>query len=456
MCDDVPNSEGFSDSLQGGAPKEWRCVKLSEACDLQVGYAFRSEWFSDYDGMRLLRGENVGYGIPDWSDTKRLPDNYSRRFAEYILRSGDVVIGMDRTFTKSGVKVSVLGPDDSPALLVQRVGRFEPRAAIRGFMVQLLRWSAFHRELLAQQKGMDIPHLSKAEILSPYVPLPDGEEQRRIAEILNTLDETIRKTEQLIAKMKQVKQGLLHDLLTRGIDANGELRDPERHPEQFKDSPLGRIPKAWEARPFRPYGATDRAYLKTGPFGSSLKQKHWVKDGVPVITIGALGEGEFIASELLHVSDETARHLAAYAVRPGDIVFSRVADVGRSVVVTEPQHGWLMSSNLMWIAVDRRRASPSFVQANLSSNSVVGAQIRRFVNSGGRDVANAAVLNSIVLPWPPLAEQERVAGIRATAEDQLSNEASALTKLRLIKDGLMEDLLAGRVRVTNLLSEAAA
>ena len=81
--------------------------------------------------------------------------------------------------------------------------------------------------------------------------LPPLPEQRRIAEILDTLDEAIRKTEQVIAKLQQMKQGLLHDILTRGIDDNGELRDPDRHPEQFKDSPLGRIPRGWEVRPLK-------------------------------------------------------------------------------------------------------------------------------------------------------------------------------------------------------------
>ena len=85
--------------------------------------------------------------------------------------------------------------------------------------------------------------------------LPPLPEQRRIAEILDTLDEAIRKTEQVIAKLQQMKQGLLHDLLTRGIDDNGELRDPDRHPEQFKDSPLGRIPREWEVAT-----ATSRCY----------------------------------------------------------------------------------------------------------------------------------------------------------------------------------------------------
>ena len=89
-------------------------------------------------------------------------------------------------------------------------------------------------------------HLSGAKLAQFPLPTPRLPEQRQIAAILDTIDDAIRKTEQIIAKLKQVKRGLLHDLLTRGIDDNGELRDPERHPEQFKDSPLGRIPKEWE------------------------------------------------------------------------------------------------------------------------------------------------------------------------------------------------------------------
>lgn len=42
----------------------------------------------------------------------------------------------------------------------------------------------------------------------------------------------------MIAKLKPVRAGLLHDLLTRGSDKYGQLRDPAAHPEQFKDSPL--------------------------------------------------------------------------------------------------------------------------------------------------------------------------------------------------------------------------
>ena len=78
------------------------------------------------------------------------------------------------------------------------------------------------------------------------IPLIGIDEQRYIAKILDTVDKVIQITEALIAKHKQLKAGLLHHLLTRGIDKNGRLRDPLRHPEQFKDSPLGLIPKEWD------------------------------------------------------------------------------------------------------------------------------------------------------------------------------------------------------------------
>jgi type I restriction enzyme S subunit len=94
-------------------------------------------------------------------------------------------------------------------------------------------------------QGSSVIHLAESHLRGLVIPLPPLAEQRLIVKVLDTADEVIRKIKQIIAKQKQIKQGLLHDLFTRGIDENGELRDPERHPEQFKDSLLGRIPKVW-------------------------------------------------------------------------------------------------------------------------------------------------------------------------------------------------------------------
>jgi len=104
-----------------------------------------------------------------------------------------------------------------------------------------------------------MPRTSWARLKDYSVFTPDDDAERSaIAYILDTADEAIVKTETLIAKLKAIKQGLLHDLLTRGLDENGELRDPERPPEQFKDSPLGLIPGEWEVLPLEKVGTLQK------------------------------------------------------------------------------------------------------------------------------------------------------------------------------------------------------
>ena len=316
------------------------------------------------------------------------------------------------------------------------------------FLFHFLNGQAFQKLINDKVSGSSIPHIFQRDMSGLEMDVPATVEQVQIAAVLDTADEAIAKTEAVIAKLKQVRSGLLHDLLTHGLDEHGQLRPPPAEaPNLYKDSLLGKIPKEWEVGAFRNYGSSFRPYLKTGPFGSSLKQEHWVSEGVPVVTIGSLGEGEFIRSELLHVSHQTAQKLSAYSLAPGDIVFSRVADVGRSVVVNEAERGWIMSSNLMWISLDRRVADADYAQANIAYNSAVRSQIWRFVNVAGCDVANAVVMNSLVLPWAPFNEQKRIISALRWIDGSLISEQVTGAKLKLVRAGLMADLLTGRIRV---------
>jgi hypothetical protein len=102
--------------------------------------------------------------------------------------------------------------------------------------------------LRAQTNGTGIPHVDRELLEAIKVFCPDFTEQQVVAVVLDALDITIQETEAIIAKLKAVKQGLLHDLLTRGIDANGELRPSQAEaPHLYKESPLGWIPKEWDA-----------------------------------------------------------------------------------------------------------------------------------------------------------------------------------------------------------------
>jgi type I restriction enzyme S subunit len=221
----------------------------------------------------------------------------------------------------------------------------------------------------------------------------------------------------------------------------------------YKESPLGWIPRGWGVGNLRSKSTPTRAHLKTGPFGSSLKGEHWTQSGRPVITIGALGEGFLEESELLYVNEFTARQLMEYQLKDGDIVFSRVADVGRSAVIEPINEGWIMSSNLMRISVDSSLANPRYLQQLLAFDSRVKRQIRSKVNSGGREIANSEVLNQLRFPWPEKSEQDRIVARGAMLDNFIRLERDQKLKLTSQKQGVMADLLYGFINVK--LSEPA-
>jgi type I restriction enzyme S subunit len=99
-------------------------------------------------------------------------------------------------------------------------------------------------QLISLKPGGDHKRFWISEYSKMPIPLPPLPEQRKIAQILETVDNAIEKTEKIIEKYKRIKQGLMQDLLTKGIDEKGNIRSEKTH--KFKDSPLGRIPEEWE------------------------------------------------------------------------------------------------------------------------------------------------------------------------------------------------------------------
>jgi type I restriction enzyme S subunit len=214
----------FKDSQLGRIPVEWDCQPLVGLAAMQVGFAFKSPWFQT-EGVRLLRGENVGYGRPDWDDAQYLSASMAEEYAEYMLRTGDIVIGMDRTFTKQGCKISIMCAEDTPSLLVQRVGRFIPASVSPGYLRAVLASKRYQDGLLLHQKGMDIPHLSKDEILSPFVPVPEGNERERIGRTYETLENRLELERRTLKKLTSLKSGLIQDLLTGKVRVTRLLRN---------------------------------------------------------------------------------------------------------------------------------------------------------------------------------------------------------------------------------------
>lgn len=114
----------------------------------------------------------------------------------------------------------------------------------RRFFIRLLVHHA--RDLDRVSIGSTVRGITTSDLLALQLQYAEKPEQTRIAAVLDTIDDAIAKTEAVIAKQRQVRAGLIHDLLTRGLDANGQLRNPVINPEMFQVTDLGLLPKAWD------------------------------------------------------------------------------------------------------------------------------------------------------------------------------------------------------------------
>ncbi len=265
-------------------------------------------------------------------------------------------------------------------------------------------------------------------------------EQRRIAVVLDTVDEAITETNALIMKLKQVRAGLLHGLLTCGLDEHDQLRDPIAHSEQFQDSHLGRIPKGWEVMRL----GSCAQFVTSGSRGWA---SYYSDEGALFLRIGNLTREhiDLRLEDLVRVRPPAGSEGARIRVQPGDILISITADLGIIGVIPEPFEDAYVNQHIALV-----RPVPAvcsrWIGRYLSFGST--AKFFRMLNDAGAKAGmNLPSIESLLLAIPSREEQDRTTAILDSMDADIAEQRRLATKLQYLKSALMADLLTGRVRV---------
>ena len=278
------------------------------------------------------------------------------------------------------------------------------------------------------------------------IELPPLKEQQKIAKILSTLDKTIEATQKLIDKEKNIKKGLMHDLLTNGIDANGKIRTPQTN--TYKQSELGLIPEEWEVMSLIDVtDKSDRYSFTGGPFGSDLKSADYVDQGVRVIQLQNIGDGEFKNNDFVYTSEQKAQELFSCQIFPNEIIMSKMGDpVGRACLIPNIEEKFVMCSDGIRIKVDLDKYDNYFIFLAIN-NTDFRNSIERVALGSTRKRVGLVELKTLKLKMPRHDEQKQIAKILTTQDKKIQTEETNLAKLKELKKGLMNDLLSGTVRV---------
>ncbi len=305
---------------------------------------------------------------------------------------------------------------------------------------------AYHKDQLSRlAQGSTFTAVSAKDFSDFEIIYPDDPtEQRTIADILCAMDESIAQSESLLRKYQSIKQGLMSDLLMRGVDENGELRNPEKH--EFKDSEIGRIPSEWGVATLRQVTAS----ATDGPFGSNLKTEHYQDDGVRVVRLQNIGEGVFDNTDKAFISEEHASQLSKFEVHSGDLLIAAMGDenhlISRACLYPNYLQPGIVKADCFRFKLDPRKAINAYVMWILCCPDT-RVDLYKLGQGVTRDRINLKNTQTIRLRIPPVEEQKIIVDMLNAQQALLENVNDQLAKLQLLKQGLMQDLLRGQVRV---------
>lgn len=279
---------------------------------------------------------------------------------------------------------------------------------------------------------------SDFEIIHPN----DPDEQRAIAHILSTVDEAIAQSESLVRKYQSIKQGLMSDLLTRGVDENGEMRPTrEEASELYQESPLGWLPKEWEILKLRDA-------RKSITSGSRWWAKHYSDEGAFFLRIGNLTREHinlrFDSIQRVRVPNDAESKRTA--VSAGDVLISVTADLGIIGVIPENFEEAYVNQHIALVKVNRELTNPRWL-GHFLAGEIGKYQFQRMNDSGAKAGLNLPTVDSLSFANPPEKERDIIVKILDNHDDMIKLEQEQVGKYQLLKQGLMQDLLSGQVRV---------
>lgn len=408
----------------------WRTAKLTEMADYINGFAFKPSDFTE-EGVPIIRIEQLKNpnGNFDYFDGKIPERNW--------IDNEDLIFSWSASLF---LKIWQHGF----SYLNQHLFKVLPKEGVDKYFLKYLLESSIE-SLVKMSHGSTIQHITRKELQKFEVKLPfDLSEQTTIATILTNIDQAIGKTEQLIAKYERIKTGLMQDLLTRGIDEQGNIRSEETH--EFKDSELGRIPVEWEV-------VTLKEACEKIQDGTHFSPETSDDGEYMYITSKNIRFGELDLTKVEYVKEEAHKEIyRRCSVEYGDLLLTKDGANTGNLSLNSIKEQISLLSSVAFLRSRKDYVRNDFLFQFLSSEK---AQKIFKDQMSGNAITRITLekINATQIVVPTIEEQLRIATFLATFDDSYFAEKKTLEKYRHLKISLMQDLLTGKVRVDALINE---
>lgn len=423
--------------LFSSIPQNWDKKKVSEVVFFQEGPGLLSSSFTKSgEGIPFLNIRCISEdGNLDLNQVQYVNKELAtKKLSHFMLDAGDYV------FSSSGTigRVAEVHAKHLPLMLNTSIIRFrslDKTTIDHKFLKHLIKSSLFIDQMMFESQGSAQVNVGPTHIKLCYFPIPSLGEQKKIAEILTSVDRVIELTSLEIDKLKDLKKGMMQELLTKGIGHT-----------KFKDSPVGKIPESWDVQKIDKH----ISYLVSGWSPNcpdeTCAHSEWAILKTTAVTWEKYDEKEHKRLPESEIHDEKIE------VKAGEILITRKGPRERAGVVayvkkTRPR---LMPPDTVFkLSLDEKSLlNPYFASLFLSSDFVQSDWDSKKVGLAESQVnISIPIVKNTFVAIPSKKEQAQICEMFDSVVSKIESTIVKKSKLEIIKKGLMNDLLTGKVRV---------
>jgi len=434
----------------GGLPEGWVISTLGEI-STKPQYGWTTKANHESGKVKLLRTTDITSGKIDWRTVPyctKEPDDLKK----YLLKAGDIVISR-----AGSVGVSYLLTDTDNAVFASYLIRFRPNEPVdKKYVYYYLKSPDYWKTIGKSTLGIAVPNVNATKLAKVKIPIaPENEQKRIVAEIekqFSRLDEAVDNLKRVKANLKRYKASVLKAAVEGKLTEEWRAAHPDVEPaEKLLERILAERRKRWEeaelakirakgkepkddkwkkkykepkpltnliSLPELPYGwkwvsvdqigTIGEQPVLTGPFGSNLGKSDFQNSGIPVLTIGCLKEEGLTLKKAVYVSPVKADELKRYRLKKGDLLFSRMAAVGRAGYVTQDYEGAIINYHIMRLRLSIDVIEPVYFVSYVRGAQSVIDYVREVNHGATRDGINTDQLLSLPVALPPIEEQKKI------------------------------------------------
>lgn len=406
--------------LRTDIPNDWDVITLGDYAQIFRGGSPRpiQAFLTTSDqGINWIKIGDVGAGekFIESTEEKIIPEGVSRSRMVY---KGDLILSNSMSYGRPYI-MNIEGCIHDGWLVIQKYDRLFNRE----YLYYALSSDLTMQQYVAMAAGSSVQNLNKEKVSKVVLSCPKILEQKKIAEVLSSIDALIVDLQKLIQKKKDIRRGSLQFY----------LNDKNRY--EWVECPITELLKS--------------GGIKIGPFGSQLKKEMLLSDGLyKVYGQENVYERDFsIGGRFL--TPEHFQRLNSCEIIPGDFLMSTMGTIGKCAIVPEHIQRGIMDSHLIRLRFDEKKIEQRYILHLFSDQfDYLKRQTQQLSVGGIMEGLSVAIVSKLIVRYPKKAkDQKEIIEIFDDMNLEIRKLEEKLSKYQKIKQGMMEELLTGKVRL---------